>query len=82
MLFTADHEDARNTLEAEGNYIILPSYASPLDAQYKKLKANPVPENFCYASDTNTQWITADELTKLLHEDQHVTHLMRAGAKK
>ncbi len=75
-------EDARNTLETDGIYIILPSYMNPLDSQYKIQGASPVSKDFCYASDTNTEWLSADALRALLSEDKNVTHSMRAGAKR
>jgi UDP-N-acetylglucosamine 4,6-dehydratase/5-epimerase len=57
-------DDARNTVELEDRYVILPPFDfSRLDA-YKSLKR--CPENFRYASDSNDKWLTRDQLMAML----------------
>lgn len=58
-------EEARNTVENDTGYVILPdsavlSYAGPQDG------FRPVPENFEYSSNTNEHWLTVEELRATL----------------
>jgi UDP-N-acetylglucosamine 4,6-dehydratase len=57
-------DDARRTLAADGLYVVQPD--ADWWAQSGKPKswdgAAPVPEGFRYTSDTNTRWLTIDQL--------------------
>ncbi len=75
-------EDARNTLDAEDKYIILPSYDSRLGGEYAAQGFKPVPDGFCYASDTNEQWLSPADLRMMLDEDKNEIHAMRGGARR
>lgn len=60
-------EDARNTIEKEGYYIILP------DIQRKEIKqfyANEkrVPDDFEYSSGNNDRWLTVEDMRRLISE--------------
>ena len=59
-------EDARHTLEYENHYIIVPETHSHDPQLMAKFIANrpgkPTPEGFSYASDTNTKWLSTEEL--------------------
>lgn len=60
-------EDARRCYEFEGHYVILPDtkYGNPAwDAIRKSGKA--VKPEFCYASNTNTQWLDIPALSKIV----------------
>lgn len=63
-------EDARHTLEFEKYYAIIPEIYSYSDELLKRFeKTHPfkkAPENFAYASNTNKQWLTIDELRELI----------------
>lgn len=63
-------EDSRHTLEFEDHYIIVPeAYVNEPDLLNKFLAGRPgkkLPEDFSYASNTNTQWLTVEELRKLV----------------
>lgn len=60
-------EDARNTLEFDEYYIILPS----IDFEHivhKYPKGKSVSNDFEYHSGNNTQWLTIDEMKKLIED--------------
>lgn len=60
-------EDARNTIERDGYYIILPQIQrKSIDEFYKNDKR--VPDDFEYSSGNNTWWLTVDEMRKLIAE--------------
>lgn len=58
-------EESRNVVETEYGYTILPEtgvFRYKGDLTHTK----PVPEGFAYSSDTNTEWISIEELRKIL----------------
>lgn len=60
-------EDARNTVEKEEYYIILPEIYRKNIKQYYQ-DANPVPEDFEYTSGNNTWWLSVDEMKDLIKD--------------
>ena len=65
LMISAD--DSRRSLEYGHHYVILPEtkHGDPFpEAMFKTGK--PVQDGFVYASDTNEQWLNADELQKLV----------------
>ena len=63
-------DDARTTLELEDRYVIQPAFAWWKREPYSGLETKPVPDGFCYASNTNTNWLTPDGLRELLGLDK------------
>lgn len=61
-------DDARQTYEMSDRYIIEPAFAFWTHEPYRKLGVKAVPESFRYASDTNTDWLDAAALIRLLDE--------------
>lgn len=61
-------DDARTSLELEDRYIIEPAFAWWSRDEYISKGAKKVPEAFNYASNTNTEWLTADQLRALVLE--------------
>jgi UDP-N-acetylglucosamine 4,6-dehydratase len=59
-------DDARNTIELADRYIIEPSFAFWSRESYVRSGAKAVPEMFRYASDSNSQWLDAASLRKLI----------------
>jgi UDP-N-acetylglucosamine 4,6-dehydratase len=57
-------DEARNTVEADDMYIIQPSH--PWWKTGNWMKARALPDGFRYASDTNTQWLTPEQLGELV----------------
>lgn len=63
-------EDARHTLEFESHYVIIPEiYSDKRELLQKKFfkseEAKKVSENFVYASNTNSTWLSIQDLRKL-----------------
>lgn len=59
-------DDARHTVEFDNYYVIQPEFSW---WQAPKIEgARRLPEGFCYASDTNTQWLTVEALRDLVSQ--------------
>ncbi len=56
-------DDSRRTLEMDDRYIILPTIPH---WKMENLVAKPVADGFSYRSDTNTEWLSAASLHKLI----------------
>ncbi len=56
-------DEARSTLDLDDMFVIAPLHPWWKDPPHAT--ARPVPEGFRYASDSNTQWITAEELRSI-----------------
>lgn len=63
-------EDARHTVEFSDHYVIIPEIYSQDHVLKKKFLAGrqgtPLPENFAYASNTNSEWLNVDDLRRLV----------------
>ena len=59
-------DDARTTIDAGDRYVIQPAFKEWSAAEGSWEGATPVAEDFRYSSDTNTQWLGADELNAIL----------------
>lgn len=55
-------DDARNTVEYDDHYAILPSYHQWNAAGLVEDGGRPVPDGFRYSSDRNELWLSAEEL--------------------
>ena len=60
-------EDARNTVEFDDYYVIQPS-ADWWEARAKDFGGKPVAHDFSYDSGNNTQWLSVDDMKKLIGE--------------
>lgn len=59
------HEDeARSTVEREGMYVVTP--AVPLWQRDLQYEGKPLAEGFRYASNTNPEWLTSQEIEKIV----------------
>jgi len=63
--------DSLNTIETKDHFIITPQIPgrvpSEVESQYTEFhQATPVAEGFSYASDTNPEWLTVNELRHLI----------------
>jgi len=66
--------DSLNTIETDDMYIIVPlnpfSFREEILEKFQKYyNAEKVKENFCYRSDNNQEWLTVDDLRKLIVEN-------------
>lgn len=64
VLITED--DARTTLEFDDHYTVAPAFHSWTADGPARSRGKPVPEGFRYSSDTNSAWLDAATLKKLL----------------
>jgi UDP-N-acetylglucosamine 4,6-dehydratase len=60
-------DDARNTVELEDRYVIMPAFLSRDDASLLPT-GKPVVERFSYASDTNAEWLTDKDFLEWVRE--------------
>lgn len=60
-------DDARNCLEFDDSFVILPEHLNTNVNDYRLGKGGrPCPDGFCYSSDRNTHWLTPDELQQMI----------------
>ncbi|MFJ8261829.1 UDP-N-acetylglucosamine 4,6-dehydratase (inverting) [Rummeliibacillus sp. NPDC094406] len=59
-------DDARHTIEFDDYYVIQPEFN--WWAEEYKVGSKQLPDNFHYVSNENTQWLTIEELRKLVEE--------------
>lgn len=67
VMITSD--DARVTVEQEDRYIIQPSFAFWTDRAVKHGDCSPLREGYSYASDTNQEWLTEEEMRRLIEQE-------------
>lgn len=66
LLITED--DARKTVEFTDRYVIEPMFSFPRDGVAAAAAGQPMPEGFCYASNTNTEKLEGERLSALVRE--------------
>jgi len=60
-------DSARLTLEYADHYVILPDpQCMGFTRQADLEEGRPCPDGFCYSSDTNSRWLTVDELRRMI----------------
>lgn len=59
-------DDSRTTIELSDRFAILPPFLKARHRGYEKMGAKEVPQDFRYASDTNTAWLDADALKQMV----------------
>ena len=63
-------EESRHTVELENYYVILsefPSFSTDVYQKYYQL-GKKLDSDFCYASDTNKDWLTREQLSAIIKE--------------
>ena len=60
-------DEARNTVETDEMYVIQPSH--PWWQNGNWMNARALPEGFRYASDTNTEWMTDQQVRDLMEPE-------------
>ncbi len=61
-----NEDEARHTVELDDMFVILPSDEQAWFAQSWKQRGKPLPEGFRYASNTNTEWLTVEQIRALV----------------
>jgi UDP-N-acetylglucosamine 4,6-dehydratase len=69
-------DEARNTVEVEGMYVIQPSH--PWWKAENWVNARALPDGFRYASDTNSSWLTSEQLQDLIAPGEPVKSTLSA----
>jgi UDP-N-acetylglucosamine 4,6-dehydratase len=64
LMITED--DARNTIELPDLYVILPAFAGWREGEVRSKVGKPVADRFAYMSNTNSEWLDADGLRRML----------------
>ncbi|MBF0246910.1 MAG: UDP-N-acetylglucosamine 4,6-dehydratase (inverting) [Alphaproteobacteria bacterium] len=59
-------DDARNTVELDTCYVIKPPMVFWDKAADMHPASTPVPDDFVYSSDTNTHWVSDDEMLEMI----------------
>ncbi len=59
-------DDARGTVELHDRYAILAPFLEARNQAYGAMGAVPGAGDFRYASDTNTDWLSAEDLRRLI----------------
>lgn len=67
VMITSD--DARVTVEQDDRYIIQPSFAFWTDRAVEHGDCRPLTEGYSYASDTNKEWLTEEEMRRLIEQE-------------
>lgn len=56
-------DDSHRTVKQDDRYVVMPTIA---EWGFTSVNGEPVPQGFSYCSDTNDQWLTPQELRKIL----------------
>ena len=70
-------DEARNTVETDEMYVIQPSH--PWWKGESWMSARALPDGFRYASDTNTQWMTDQQVRDLIGPEESTVPTVLAG---
>lgn len=70
-------DEARNTVETDDMYVVQPTHTWWQKENWKQARA--LPDGFRYASDSNPQWLTGDELFELIESDSPDTGIANRG---
>ena len=57
-------DDSRRTIELENRFVVTPLFA---EWGFNQPKGRDVPDGFSYRSDTNSQWLSIEQLRKMLN---------------
>jgi len=63
ILVTSSLDDSRRTIELADRYVILPTIDN---WGISALQGKSLPEGFSYRSDTNTEWLSIEQLRELV----------------
>jgi UDP-N-acetylglucosamine 4,6-dehydratase len=62
-------DDARQTVEFDDHFVIQPAFPWWDAGAFAGMGGKPCPEGFRYSSDTNSRWLTEQELREMLRDD-------------
>ena len=58
-------DEARTTIELDDMYVVQPAEALWFGREWEKT-GKPLPDDFRYASNTNTQWLSIEQLQQII----------------
>jgi UDP-N-acetylglucosamine 4,6-dehydratase/5-epimerase len=61
-----NEDEGRNTVDMGNHFIILPQFEFEIKGHKYCKKTSKIPENFVYKSDTNDEWLSVEELRKMI----------------
>lgn len=61
-------DDARNTIEYDDRYVILPSFPQWGRVEVRPKGSKPVADDFSYTSDRNTEWLTDKDIADFVND--------------
>lgn len=59
-------DESRNVLEYENHFVIYPSFPFWMNRKFRKKGGKTVADGFIYNSNTNTQWLTINQLKEMI----------------
>ena len=66
MMISAD--DARSTADLSDRYVIEPAFVEYTRESFRRTGGADVPEDFSYASDSNTEWLSGEALMAMIND--------------
>ena len=73
LMITSD--DARDTVEMDDRYVIIPAFDFSGKSFCSLEGAKPVAPRFSYASDTNKEWLDKESLLRLIGQKEDLPNL-------
>ncbi len=70
------YEDAQHTFEYKGYFKILPAIHNWSKDLKRIKKGKPVPEKFVYSSDNNSKWMSSEQLSKWIENNEQKIELI------
>ncbi len=61
-----NEDEARHAVEMDDMFVILPAYEEAWFGQSWKQWGKPLPDGFRYASNTNTEWLTVEQIREMV----------------
>jgi len=61
-----NEDEARSAVELDDMFVILPSYEEAWFGRGWRDRGKPLPEGFRYASNTNTEWLTVEQIREMV----------------
>jgi UDP-N-acetylglucosamine 4,6-dehydratase len=66
------HEDeARSTIELDDMFVVQPATELWFGHEWQN-RGSPLPDGYRYASDTNTRWLSIDEIHEIIGPLEHI----------
>lgn len=59
-------DEARNTVEVDDRFVVMPELAGTIVEPLRDYGARPVAAEFCYASNTNSEWLDESAMRQLI----------------